>query len=131
MEERLELRHEPRHEAAILANAVSTHRRCARLDMLPQELECAAFSLHRRRSTRTYSRKQTRGSVLTLIPLVHLGQRCFVLMDRIDRPLGDQSQRGIGHERGNLDDRIRLWLQTGHFEIDPDEGIATRHVGNL
>ena len=126
VEERLERRHQTRHETPVLADAVSAHGRRPFDDMPRQELERRGFGGGERHPALAHPREQTRAAVLALVPGVHARKRGLVLVDREHRPLGDETQRGVGDEGRDLDDRVGLRLQTGHLEIDPDEGIATR-----
>ncbi len=48
-------------------------------------------------------------------------------MDHDARALGDDPQIGVGDDRGDLDDRVDLRLQAGHFEVHPDEAVT--HLG--
>lgn len=60
VEKSLERRHQARHEASILANAVAAHGRCATLHVLRQKLERRLLGLRKRHGARTHTGEQTR-----------------------------------------------------------------------
>ena len=65
-------------------------------------------------------------AVLPGIPLVHPFEDVRGLMNGQHRTLGDDHQLPVRDDRGNLDDRIPLGIETGHFQIDPDEPVCLR-----
>ena len=71
--------------------------------------------------TRTHSGSEARGRVLTPVPVVH-GRECLVrLMNGDHRSLIQNLQVLVGDDRGDLDDVVGVGLQTGHFQIYPDQ----------
>jgi hypothetical protein len=42
------------------------------------------------------------------------------LMNSKNRPLSDDLELTVRHDRGDFNDRIPLGIKPGHFQIDPD-----------
>jgi hypothetical protein len=68
-----------------------------------------------------YSPGKSRFAVLAGIPLVHGIHDFGRLANCQDRPFGYLIQLLVGNDGCNLDDVIRRRIETGHFEIDPDQ----------
>jgi hypothetical protein len=50
------------------------------------------------------------------------------MRDRKFGAFGQDLQVGVGHDRGDLQDRIAGGIQARHFEVDPDQAAFTFHV---
>jgi len=64
--------------------------------------------------------------MLVAVPLVHRFQRFQRMMDGEFRALGQHVELGIGDHGGDLDDRIVVGVQPGHFQVDPDQSLVGR-----
>src|SRR5581483_3415511 len=128
VEELLELRHVAGEESPILADAVAAHRRGARGDQRGQELERARLRLRHADAARPHPRHEPRGAVLALVPVVHPRQRLIGLVNGHHGPLGEDAELLVGDDGGDLDDRVRVGLETRHLEIDPDQILCARHT---
>ena len=62
--------------------------------------------------------------MLLLVPVVHRRQRRVALVDGQHRPLGENSELAVGHDGRDFDDAVGLGIQTGHFQINPDQVIG-------
>ena len=58
------------------------------------------------------------------------GKHSLALVYGEHRTFGEHRQVFVGYDRGNLDDEVRVRLQTGHLKIDPNEilGEISRRV---
>ncbi len=65
--------------------------------------------------------------MLLLVPLVHARKRLVRLVNGEHRPVAQNYQLFVGHDRGDLDDDVRIRLEAGHLQIDPDEVVRARH----
>jgi len=57
----------------------------------------------------------------------HEREHRFGLMNREHRPVGDDDELLVRHDRGDFDDGIGFRLQARHLEVDPDQIVAARH----
>ena len=129
MEEVLQFGHLARHEAPVLADAVTAHRRVARLHPVAQKGERLLFGPARVVLALAHALGQSGTPVLAGVPFIHRGHYRVGLVDRDHRPFGEDVQIAIGDDGGDLDDAIVEGVQTGHFQIDPDEIVgAGRHA---
>ena len=44
------------------------------------------------------------------------------------RTFGENVQRFVGDDRGDLENRIAIGVQTGHFQVDPDQVLRVLHI---
>ena len=51
--------------------------------------------------------------------VVHRRERCIVRLDHDAQALVDLGEIGFGDDDGDLDDFVRLRIETGHLEVDP------------
>ena len=65
--------------------------------------------------------------MLVAIPLIHGRERVIALVHRINGTLGEHTQVFVGYDRRDFDDQIGLGLETGHFQIDPDQIVGGFH----
>src|SRR5690606_4131092 len=65
--------------------------------------------------------------VLAGIPLIHAVEQRIGLLDGQRRPFGEHVQLGVGDDGGNFDDHVLVRIQTGHFQVDPDQVIWVLH----
>ncbi|AAW75461.1 predicted GTPases [Xanthomonas oryzae pv. oryzae KACC 10331] len=128
MEIALKARHLPMQEAAILADRVAAHRRGASADPLAQECHGLRFGLRMGDLAVEHALPKTRTAVLIAVPLVHRFQGFQRMRDGQFRPLGKHVQLRIGHDGGDLDNRIAIGIQAGHFQIDPDQSVVACKV---
>lgn len=56
--------------------------------------------------------------------VVHDGQDVIGLVDDEVRSLIENVQVRVRHDRGDLDDRAFFGVETGHFEVDPDQPVG-------
>ncbi len=61
------------------------------------------------------------------IPVVHALQGAFRMTDRQYRPLGQFVQLGVGHDQGQLENRIPDRVQTRHLQVDPQQVAGFVH----
>ncbi|MCY1184852.1 hypothetical protein D9M73_255790 [compost metagenome] len=71
---------------------------------------------------------QARTAVLTGVPLVHAGKDLVAMVNRDHRTFGQGVQVAIGDNGGHFDDDIGIRVQTGHFQVDPDQVLRVLHV---
>src|SRR5258708_26876672 len=65
--------------------------------------------------------------MLIAIPIVHRLEHGRALMHREDRAFSQHSEVFVGYDRRDLDDEIGLRLETGHFQMDPNEIFGRFH----
>jgi ribosome biogenesis GTPase / thiamine phosphate phosphatase len=65
--------------------------------------------------------------MLLLVPVIHPRKDALGLMDREDRAVGNHDELLVGYHGRNFNDGIGIGLQTGHFQIDPDQVVTARH----
>jgi hypothetical protein len=94
---------------------------------LLQELERQALGLRSIDQTVAHPLGQPGLAMLTGVPFIHTVERCIGLLDCHARPFGQYVELGIGNDGGDLDDDIIVGVQTGHFQIDPDEIVGALH----
>ena len=61
--------------------------------------------------------------MLAGVPLVHLTEDLRGLVDGEHGALRKNVQLPIRHDGGDLDDRLPLRVEPGHFQIDPDQTL--------
>ena len=61
--------------------------------------------------------------MLAGIPFIHAGQDGIALVDRKYRAFCQNIELAIGNNRGNFDNHVILCIQTGHFQVDPNQII--------
>ena len=59
-----------------------------------------------------------------LVPAVHPVQHRIVLVHDAHRSLGDRLQILIGNDDRHLDDAVGIGLESGHFQVNPDEATC-------
>ena len=69
--------------------------------------------------------------MLTGVPLVHAGQYLVALVDGDDRAFGQGIEVAVGDDGGHFDDDVVVRVQTGHFQVDPDQVLWVLHGGLL
>jgi hypothetical protein len=121
VEKAFEFRHLPGQEPAILANAVTAHRRRPVVGPLSKELQRALLRLPERDVAFENALGQTGLAVLRRVPLVHRIHDVGWLPDRQHGPLGKFVQVSVRDDRRDLDDRIGSRIETCHLEVDPDQ----------
>ena len=55
---------------------------------------------------------------------VHAGERFGRRLDDDVDAVSEDVQVGVGHEHGDLDERIALLVEAGHLAIDPDDAVV-------
>jgi len=128
MEKPLEGRHLAREEAAILTNAVATHRRCSSHCVLRQEIQRARLRVPRGDPAVTDPLHQTGAAVRGPVPFVHRTEHGVVLVDRNHGAFRHRTERRVGNDRRDLDDVIGPGVQTSHLEVDPDQVVSFQGV---
>jgi hypothetical protein len=96
--------------------------------MRREELERAALRLGDRHRTGAHPLDQARGAVLALVPGVHAREHLLAVVDRQHRAFGEDREFLVGDHGGDLDDDVRVRLQPGHLQIDPDQVVGARHL---
>ena len=71
---------------------------------------------------------QTTGTMGAGTPFIHLLQQAVGLMNGNHRPLCHDIQLGVGDDAGHLDNAFLLGIQTGHFQVNPDQAVAVTHL---
>ncbi len=56
-------------------------------------------------------------------PFIHGIQQLVALVDRDNRPFGNQFQLLIGNDGGHFDDALLLRVQPRHFQVNPDQPL--------
>ncbi|MNY64968.1 hypothetical protein D3C86_2021590 [compost metagenome] len=62
------------------------------------------------------------------VPFIHAGKRLVTLMHRNHRAFGQDIEVAIGNDRGHFDDHVLLRIESGHFQVDPDQVLRVLHV---
>src|ERR1700730_16788997 len=127
MEKSLEPRHEARQEAPILTDAVAAHGGSPGLGPGFEKFQGRALRHGGVHIAREDSGGETRIAVLPPVPIVHRVERRLTLTYGQHRPFREHVEVFVGYDRGNFDDEIGLRLQTGHFEVDPNEIFRRFH----
>ena len=65
--------------------------------------------------------------MLIAIPIIHGAEHGLALMHREYRTFGKHVEVFVGYDRRDLDDEIGLRIETGHFQIDPNEIFGGFH----
>ena len=66
--------------------------------------------------------------MLAGIPFIHGGQHVIGLMYREHRTFRQYIQLAVGNDGGDLDNTVGLGIETGHFQVDPDQVVRVlRH----
>ena len=121
VEEPFQARHQPMHEAAILADRVATHRRLACRHPLQEKFDRAHFGKRHVDFRIEDALPESGLAMLVAVPVVHGKQGCLVMTDGERRAFGKQVQILVGDHRGDFEDGIVIGIEPGHFQIDPDQ----------
>ncbi len=63
------------------------------------------------------------------VPLVHAGEDRVTLVDGDHRAFGQHVELAVGDDGGHFDDVVLVGIQTGHFQVDPDQVLGIQHDG--
>src|SRR5690606_29747008 len=123
---------EPGHvtvqETAVLADGVAAQGRGVLPDVALDEVQRLAFGLGLVDGGRPHPVHKTAFAMGPRVPLVHGRQKVVRLVDRDYRPLFEDVELHVGDQGGDLDDAITIRVESGHFEVDPDQAIGVgRH----
>ncbi|MCY1368163.1 hypothetical protein D9M69_551300 [compost metagenome] len=66
--------------------------------------------------------------MLTGVPLVHAGKDFVAVVNGDHRAFGQGVQVTVGDDGGHFDDDVGVRVQTGHFQVDPDQVLWVLHV---
>ncbi len=131
---RFQLGHVSREKPANLPDAVSAQGHDAGRNMSTNERERLLLGLGLGHVARPNPFHQPGIPMMRLIPLVHVSQSFYVLVNREHRTLGNDHEFLVGNDGGDLDDHVALGIEAGHLEIHPHEVavvLGMRHVRNL
>jgi hypothetical protein len=132
MEVLFEPGHQAMQEAPVLADRIAAHRRRIGRDPFGHERKRARFRISHADALLQHAPPQPRLAVLVPVPFVHRLQCRERMGDRELRPFGEDVELRIGDDRGDLDDRITVRIQTCHLQVDPDQAsfaVRTRCHG--
>ena len=114
-------------KAAILANAVTADRRLALGHPLFQKSDGFSFGFSHAGTAVAHALGQAGVAVGAGVPLVHGGEYGVAVVDGDHRPFGQGVEVAVGDNGGHLDDDVGVRVQTGHFQIDPNQVLWVLH----
>jgi hypothetical protein len=126
---RVEFGHVAGQEGPIGGDGVAAQRGLARLLHVPAHvLEHTLLGLGER-DTRFQHVQQPRRGVHVADHVGHLVQRLGRRLDDLIDAVVEQVELAVGHQAGDLDQRVVRQVETGHLAVDPDEPVG--HLTSL
>ena len=89
------------------------------------------FRLLHRHATLAHAFGQTRSPVMSRVPFVHCRQDLVRLVYRQHRAFRNLVQIAVRDDRSDLDDVIAGGVETGHFQVDPDQMVSRERRRSL
>lgn len=114
-------------EATILADAIAADRRFTLGHPLLQEGNGFGFGFGHADAAVTHTLGQTGVAVGAGVPLVHGGEHGVAVVDGDHRTFGQGVEVAVGDNGRHLDDDVGVRVQTGHFQIDPNQVLWVLH----
>ncbi|MNT38372.1 hypothetical protein D3C72_1745610 [compost metagenome] len=63
----------------------------------------------------------------TGVPLVHTRQHLVTVVNGDHRAFGQGVEIAVSDNGGHFDDDVMIRIQTGHFQVDPDQVLWVLH----
>ena len=114
-------------EATILADAVAADRRLALGHPPFKEGDGFSFGVAHADAAVTHALGQAGVAVGARIPLIHGGEDGVAVVNGDHRTFGQGVEVAVGDNRRHLDDDVGVGVQTGHFQIDPNQVLWVLH----
>ncbi len=114
-------------EAAVLADAVAADRRLALGHPFFQERDGFGFRFSHADTAVAYALGEAGVAVGAGVPLIHGGEDGIAVMDGDHRTFGQGVEVAVGDNGRHLDDDVGVGVQTGHFQIDPNQVLWVLH----
>ncbi len=114
-------------EAAILADAVAADRRLALGHPFFQEGDGFSFGVAHADAAVSHALGQAGVAVGARVPFIHGGEDGVTVVNGDHRTFGQGVEIAVGDNRRHLDDDVGVGVQTGHFQIDPNQVLWVLH----
>lgn len=116
-------------EAAILTDAVAADRRLAFGYPLFKKRDGLRLGFGHGGGAVFDALGQATATVGAGVPFVHAGQHFIAVVDGDDRTFSQGIEVAVGNDGGHFDNDVVVRVQTGHFQVDPDQVLRVLHNG--